>query len=298
MSLDVRLLRPFTVLADELHFGRAAARLHVSQPALSQQVKRLELQLGVVLFERTRSTVELTAAGTEILPGASAAVEAAATVEAIATDHAGGQRGVLRIGLSPGVHELSRRLLHELRAGQPALRVRVSQDNTGVLCAGVASGALDVAIGFCPETMPGTIAERLLEEPAVLAVATGRPLEREASVDLAALDGERFALVDADGGPGYNRAVVELCRAAGFQPDLESDPQGPMAWETGVRSRGSVGLTTRLSAVSTERGIALVDLSPPALFAIDLLAPAGPGGPASAETFRDLAHTLARQPWP
>lgn len=132
-----------------------------------------------------------------------------------------------------------------------------------MLCAAVASGALDVAIGFCAEALPGTVAERLLEEPAVLAVGAGHPLAGLASVDLSTLGGERFALVDRDGGPGYNQAVVELCRAAGFDARVEPDPQGPMTWETAVRNGGAVGLTTRSSAVSTARGIALVDLSPP-----------------------------------
>jgi len=117
------------------------------------------------------------------------------------------------------------------------------------------------------------------------------------SVDLANLAGERFALVDRDGGPGYNRAVLELCRVAGFDARVEPDPQGPMTWETAVRNGGAVGLTTRSSAVSTARGIALVDLSPPPpRFAIHLVTPTGRGEKPSVATFRALASALARRP--
>jgi len=130
------------------------------------------------------------------------------------------------------------------------VRVRASQDNTGVLCAAVASGALDVAIGFYAEALPGTVAE----------------------------------------------AVVELCRAAGFDARVEPDPQGPMTWETAVRNGGAVGLTTRSSAVSTARGIALVDLSPPPRFAIHLVTPTGRGQTPAVATFRALAYALARRP--
>src|SRR5918997_3091746 len=101
MTLDPRLLRPFVVLAEELHFGRAAQRLHVTQPALSQQLKRLEGQLGVELFARTRASVELTEAGAAILDAARAAVAAAAEAEALAADFARAARGRLRIGISP-----------------------------------------------------------------------------------------------------------------------------------------------------------------------------------------------------
>src|SRR4051794_41835388 len=79
MRPDARLLASFVTLADELHFGRAAARLDLTQPALSQQIKRLELQLGVELFARTRNSVALTAAGEAALPHARAAGEAAAS---------------------------------------------------------------------------------------------------------------------------------------------------------------------------------------------------------------------------
>jgi DNA-binding transcriptional LysR family regulator len=288
MTLDPRLLRPFVVLAEELHFGRAAERLHVTQPALSQQVKRLEGQLGVELFARTRASVELTEAGTAVLAAARAAVDAAAEAELVAAEFAGAERGRLRIGISPGTHELAQRVLAELRARRPRLTLEAKQDNSGVLCADVAAGRLDLAIAFEPEQLNGTVCEEISREPAVVAVAAAHPLADRDSVALAELAGERFALVDDSGGRGYNRAVVDRCRAAGFEPALDGDPHGPMAWETAVRTRGAVGLTTRTSAVSTAREIALVDLDPPLEFAIELVTPAaGPRPPAVLLT-RDI----------
>jgi DNA-binding transcriptional LysR family regulator len=285
MTLDPRLLRPFVVLAEELHFGRAARRLHITQPTLSQQIKRLERQLGVELFARTRVRVELSEAGEAILGHARAAVDAAAGAEIVAADMAGVARGRLRIGISPGTHELSQRVLAALRDTRPELALEAKQDNSGVLCADVAAGRLDVAIAFEPEELAGTVCEEIWREPAVVAVAAGHPLAGRERVALAELADERFALVDLGGGRGYNRAVVDHCRAAGFEPTPDGDPHGPMTWETAVRTRGAVGLTTRASAVSTARGIALVDLDPPIEFAIELVTPtAGPQPPAVALT--------------
>jgi DNA-binding transcriptional LysR family regulator len=289
MRLDPRLLRPFVALAEELHFGRAAQRLHVTQPALSQQVKRLEEQLGVGLFARTRARVELTDAGRLILGPARAAVDAAAEAESVAAELAGAERGRLRIGISPGTHELAQRVLAELRTRRPGLTLDAKQDNSGVLCADVAAGRLDVAIAFEPEHVDGTVCEVISGEAAVVAVAAEHPLARREKVALTELAGERFALVDLAGGRGYNRAIVEHCRAAGFEPTLDGDPHGPMAWETAVRTRGAVGLTTRASAVSTAREIALVELDPPLEFAITLVTPvAGPLPPPVSLT-RDIA---------
>src|ERR687898_235135 len=119
MSVDPRLLRPFVALADELHFGRAAERLHSTQPALSQQIARLERQLGVTLFERTRAHVELTEAGAAMLGPARDAVEAAIAADEAARSHARGEAGELRLGLSPGAHYLAQTLLANFARDRP-----------------------------------------------------------------------------------------------------------------------------------------------------------------------------------
>ena len=295
MTLDPRLLRAFVALAGELHFGRAAARLHVTQPALSQQIARLERQLGVRLFDRTRTHVELTGAGAAVLASARTAVDAAAAVEEVARAHAGGEAGELRLGLSPGAHYVVQPLLAEFARRRPKVRVRASQDSSGALAEQVADGRLELAIGFCTEPRPGVEVRTLRDEPAVVAVAADHPLAGHAAVALVDLAGETFALVDARDGAGYNRAVADHCRAAGFEPRLRADPHGPMAWETAVRSERCVGLTTRSAAPSTARGVRLLELEPPATFPLELVGPAGPeeARRPAARAFAALARELA-----
>jgi DNA-binding transcriptional LysR family regulator len=294
MTLDPRLLRAFVALAGELHFGRAAASLHVTQPALSQQVARLERQLGVRLFDRTRTRVELTEAGAAMLAAARTAVDAAATVEEIARSHVRGEAGELRLGLSPGAHYVAQPLLAEFARRRPNVRVRASVDSSGALAEQVADGRLEIALGFCTEPRDGVECEWLRAEPVVVAVASDHPLAGRDAVALAELAGETFALVDVHDGAGYNRAVADRCRAAGFEPRTHPEPRGPMAWETAVRSERCVGLTTRSSAMSSARGIRLLEFDPPAAFPLELVQPAGPetARRPAARAFAKLAREL------
>ncbi|HEY6775656.1 MAG TPA: LysR substrate-binding domain-containing protein [Thermoleophilaceae bacterium] len=297
MSGDPRLLRPFVVLADELHFGRAAERLDITQPALSQQIKRLELQLGVRLFARTRARVELTEAGEAVLAPARVAVEAAETIDDLARGFGRGEVGELRLGISPGAHYVAQALLEEFARRRPQIRVRASQDNSGALAGQIAAGRLEVALGFCTAPTVGVLREPLLEEPAVVAVAAGHRLAKRRAVTLRELSEETFALVDGQDGRGYNRAVVSLLRRAGFEPRTVPDPQGPMAWETAVRAQGCVGLTTRSAAASTARGIRLLRLDPPTTFQLELLQPAAPEDARrpAGRAFAELARERAAQ---
>jgi DNA-binding transcriptional LysR family regulator len=278
--MDPRLLRPFVVLAEELHFGRAAQRLHVTQPALSQQIARLERQLGVRLLDRSTHHVQLTDAGRAVLEPAGAAVRAADAVEAAAR----GEAGELSLGFSPGAHYVAQAALAQLARERPALRVRARQDNTGVLVRLVAAGELEIALGFCAEPADGVVSEVACEERAVLAVGERHPLAERGSVSLEELRSETFALVDAHDGAGYNAAVVAHCRASGFEPRTPPDPHGPLAWETAVRLGGCVGLTTRASAPATARGVHLLRIEPRITFAINVLtrADAGPAARAFA----------------
>ena len=115
--------------------------------------------------------------------------------------------------------------------------------------------------------------------------------------ELRDLDSRNGTLVDGQDGRGYNRAVVMLCRDAGFEPRTPPDPQGPMAWETAVRTQGCVGLTTRSAAVSSVRGIRLMRLEPPATFPLELIEPKAPEDARrpAARAFAELARQEARR---
>jgi DNA-binding transcriptional LysR family regulator len=296
MSLDPRLLSSFVVLAEELHFSRAGARLHMTQPALSQQIKRLELQLGIEVFDRTRSRVSLSDGGRAILGAARSAVNAAGSVEEIAAAVARGERGELRLGVSPGLHYVAQAVLAEAGRRLPAVRIRARQDSSGALSEGVAEGELELALGFCAEPRAGIVCERLLMEPAVLAVGTAHRLaSRRRPVRLSELRRETFALVDPRDGLGFNRAVIARCREAGFEPRLVADPNGPMAWETAVRMDGCVGLTTRSAAASTARDLRLLELRDEVSFPLQLVRPALPLASLKpvARAFRQVVRDMA-----
>ena len=291
MRADPRLFESFVVLADELHFGRAAARLHITQPTLSQQVKRLEDQLGVVLFARTRRHVELTEAGVAVLPAARVAVQGAIAAGEAATAHATGNHGELGLGFSPGAHHAVQIALGVFnRDGD--VRVRARQEPTTLLAEHISAGELDVAVGFCTQPEPGVRTESLLDEPAVVALRRDHPRAAAETLELAELSRETFALVDDRDGAGYNRAVQRMCRHAGFEPRVAGAREGPMAWETAV-ARGCVGVTTRSAAHARARDLRVVPLSDAATFTLELLSSAvhqqRPAIMRFCETMRRLA---------
>jgi DNA-binding transcriptional LysR family regulator len=276
------------VLAEELHFRRAAERLHITQPALSQQIARLERQVGIRLLDRTQHRVELSDAGRAVLTPAVEAVRATEAAAAAARAHAAGEAGTLRLGFSPGAHYVAQALLATLAREWPALRVHARQDNTGLLVRLVADGELEVALGFCAQAADGVRRDVVREERAVLAIAESHPLAEAGAVALADLAEETFALVDAHDGSGYNAAVRAHCRAAGFEARTPPDPHGPMAWETAVRTGGCVGLTTHASAPATARGVRLRPLKPALSFPIHLISGPHPG--PAARRFAALAR--------
>src|SRR5918997_302482 len=144
--MELRHLRYFVAVAEELHFGRAAARLHVAQPAVSQQIGRLERELGVRLLERTSRRVALTGDGRRLLEEARAALSAVDRVRAVAADLAAGRSAVLRIGTTPGVGPRLSMAAAKLRADVPDLTLTLVDGTAAAHITALRAGGLDIAL--------------------------------------------------------------------------------------------------------------------------------------------------------
>jgi len=196
--------------------------------------------------------------------------------------------------VSPGVHYIAQTMLAEATRRLAHVRVRVVQASTGALSEEVAAGDLDLGARLLRRASTRRRMRAAGNELAVAAVGAGHRLASRKAVWLRELRGETFALVDAHEGPGFNRAVVALCEAAGFRPRTAPDPQGPMAWEAAVRLKGCVGLTARSAAVSSARDLRLLELRDGVTFPLALVRPALPLTALKpvARTFRSLGREL------
>lgn len=231
--MELRQLRYFVTVAEELSFGRAAERLHIVQPGVSQQVSRLERQLGVRLFHRTTRQVRLTAAGELLLPEARAALDAAERVRRLAGDLAAGTEPAgLRIGTSQGLGE---RLDRVLEAVDPPVRLtaRALPDRL----AAVRSGELDAAFVRALTGAPGLDLLPLWTDPLVAALPAAHPLAALPELTPAHLADLPVRLAP----PEHNRPLHDLLTAAGIgrlraapfttvQDTLAEIGSGPPTW--------------------------------------------------------------------
>jgi DNA-binding transcriptional LysR family regulator len=206
-----------------------------------------------------------------VLPSARAAVEAADRFVRIADDQRDASAGVLRVGLSPGVHYRAQSLVQAFHARRPRTRVEVRETSTGTLLDQVAAGELDVALGFCVPQRADVRVKHVLDERVVVAARASHWLAGHESIVLGALAQEPFAFVDEADGAGYNETVRAICLTAGFAPRPSPSSIGPMAWETAVAVHGCVGLTTRMASLSSLPGVVLVDVDPPVTLPVDVV---------------------------
>lgn len=217
--MELRHLRYFAMVAETCHFGRAAERLHVAQPALSQAIRQLEAELGVPLFERTTRQVTLTPAGEYFLTQSRRVFEALEAGIRGVHKIADGRLGLVRLGLT-GTAAFSHlpRIARLVKAELPGIALEIHADLlTPAQCDGLRDGSLDLGVLRPPATGEGIDVRVLETEPLVLAVAAGHPLAREAAVPLSALRAVDFVMYAARDSV-VNEAVLRACRDAGFVP--------------------------------------------------------------------------------
>jgi DNA-binding transcriptional LysR family regulator len=218
-GIEFRQLRYFVALAEELHFGRAAEREHIVQSGLSQQIQRLERELGVKLLERSTHHVQLTRAGVAFL--AEARLLLAQADRAIATaQRAGSPAAELWVGTVDASYDSIPLILREVQQQYPSLAIHQVEAGVPEQLKLLTEGRLDVGFGRA-SLAPVEIASELVRlDPMGVLVAEGHRLAARASVPVAALTEEPVLLGEDDRAPEFNQFVVELCRSVGFTPNL------------------------------------------------------------------------------
>ncbi|MFI9273378.1 LysR substrate-binding domain-containing protein [Kitasatospora sp. NPDC052896] len=220
MELTPRLLEQFVVLAEEQHFGRAAQRLSMSQPPLSQAIQRLERGLGVLLLERTGRGVRLTAAGAAFAADAGRLLAAQDAAVARVRRISRGIEGTVQVGCvsSLGYWHLPRLLAVAARE-VPNIQLNVLQRGSAELAEQVRQGAVDLALVRLPVAdLAGLEVREVAQERTVLAVPLGHPLAGAASVALPRLRDEEFVTADPQAMSRFRELTQDACREAGFIP--------------------------------------------------------------------------------
>ncbi|MFC9763460.1 LysR substrate-binding domain-containing protein [Rhodococcus jostii] len=220
MDFSRRLLEQFVVLAEELHFSRAAERLSMSQPPLTQAIKRLEKTIGVPLLERSTRQVQLTPAGKAFALDARHLLDAQSSATARARRIAQGAEGVLRLGFISGASYTSvPRLIGMIHDSLPGLRIHLYQRTSAELADMVRGRRLDFAVVRAPLTDPEHLEIRFLhDEPLVCALPAEHDLASRDSIALADLRDQDFALPSATALPELTQLIYLGCRAGGFEP--------------------------------------------------------------------------------
>ncbi|WP_369363498.1 LysR family transcriptional regulator [Streptomyces sp. CG4] len=211
--MELRQLSYFVAVAEELHFGRAAERLHIVQSAVSQQIQRLERELGAELFDRSPRRVRLTGAGERLLPEARAVLAAAERARAAVAAPAG-----LRLGTSTGLGAHLDRVLAAFAERAPQVPVELVSLPAGERLARVAAGRLDAAFVRSAEPPAGVRVVPLWSDPLVAALPAAHRLAGRDEIDLADLAGLPLALAPRRVNPALVDLVVGACHAAGFEP--------------------------------------------------------------------------------
>jgi DNA-binding transcriptional LysR family regulator len=219
--MEFRHLRCFTVLAEELHFGRAAQRLAMTQPPLSLNIQQLEADVGARLFERNSRGVALTAAGLAFLPRAQALLEQAALAAREARDVGQGLAGQLQIGFAGTVlYRGLPQVLRDFGAAHPKLRLSLRELSSSEQLVELVHDRLD--LGFVHTTrVPAGFSQILVSsQPFMACLPAGHPMARQRTLPLQALKDESFAIVMRAVSPDYHDRILAACADAGFEPAL------------------------------------------------------------------------------
>jgi DNA-binding transcriptional LysR family regulator len=235
--MELRQLRYFVTLAEELHFGRAAAREHIVQSALSQQVQRLERELGVRLLERSTHHVSLTPAGAVFLAEARQILAHVDRAAAIAR-HTTGASPTLRVGIIDSSYDSMPQILHEVQARYPGLVIHQVEASVPEQYQQLADGRLDVGIGRAALAPRGIASHLFRHDPLGVLVPRDHRFADLDAIPVAILASEPLLLAEEARAPEFNQFTVEMCRAAGFTPTVHEGTVESIRAAAGLVAQG------------------------------------------------------------
>ncbi|AOJ70065.1 MULTISPECIES: LysR substrate-binding domain-containing protein [Burkholderia] len=245
--IDLRRLRYFIVVAEELHFGKAAQRLHLAQPPLTRHISALEGELGLRLFDRSTRSVKLTAEGELFLPHARDVLDAVHRAEAASQRAALGKEGKVALGYTSSVPlcDAFGTLIRNFARSFPDIELSLVEASSAQQSRSIKEGLLDIGIGWknSIDDYEGCRVKTIAAETLVVAVSEECGLADEASLSVDRLADEPFVLFPPGYGSTLDRKAFDLCAAAGFTPR-----RGPSASQ----------MTTMIALVAAGRGVAIV----------------------------------------
>ena len=224
--IDIKPLRYFVTLAETRHFGRAAARLNLSQPPLSRQLAALEGSLGVKLIDRSPRSVTLTAAGERFYADAKAILASVEQAVSNAQAAAHGEAGKLAIGFTMcAAYSVVPGYARAFGAAYPDVTLHLREVVSNDLAAQVQAGQIDAAILFPSTQDKGLVTRTIVTEPLCVALSRNHPRARARRLSIAQLAGEPFVLSSEEVAPTLRATILEHCRSGGFQPDIRFEVQ-------------------------------------------------------------------------
>ena len=246
--MELRQVRYFVAVAEELHFGRAAHRVHVAQPALSKQVMNLEHELGALLLARRGRKVELTEAGRVFLERARAILEGVAEAQLAVARAGSGETGRLTVGFTGmSLYGAAPRIVKAFGERYPGVDLALREMGTPAMAEALLGKRVDVGFLHPPlweEVGEQLAVEGMTSEPLIAALPEGHELCGLHEVPLDRLAEERFVIVPRDEGPELHERITGTCRASGLSPS--------------VANRNAPSQTTALGLVAAGVGVSLV----------------------------------------
>src|SRR6201991_677939 len=271
--MELRHLRYFRAVAEELHFGRAAKRLHIAQPPLSQQIRQLERELGVTLLTRTTRSVELTAAGQAYLARAVAILDAVDDAGAQARRIADGIEGRLAIGcVGSATYSLLPRLVRALGETLPGVEVSVRGEMLApAQLAALAAGEIDLALLRPPVQQDGVVTEVVRRDRLLVALPADDPLIGADDLRVEDLRDEDFVAHAGHGRSVMSSVVTAVCAEAGFIPRVRHEVMETSTLVTLVAAGLGGAIVPAPTAALDIAGVRYLPLMP-ATLGVDLVA--------------------------